>query len=345
MKKFILFLALGASALTTRAQYYYPAGTGPYVQGFDGISSSLPTGWTVWKGAAPNSLGVLSSLLSGGTEYFPSYLSTDTTRTCVTNVTTGGFKNYPSAFVCNQGDDWCAATPPSYTNRALGVRQIGSATSMLDSGASFVFTIGNTLGMSNVGLSFYLQSLDTSSPRVTTWKVQYGFGASPTSFSNPTTITGTLTTGGHTFSNNLVSASFGSALDNQAQPVTFRIVTLLYSSGSGNRASTAIDSFKLNWTGNATTAISNVNAASEFGLTVIGDATPENVTFGYNVANAGAVDFAIYDMSGRMVYAEKLNTVTGGDRFTVNNLNLLSGMYIAKMTDGVSSAVARISVR
>ena len=55
-----------------------------------------------------------------------------------------------------------------------------------------------------------------------------------------------MTTAG-VFSNNTVTANFGTALNNQAGKVWIRIVVPGASTGGGNRPSTAIDNFKLTW--------------------------------------------------------------------------------------------------
>jgi hypothetical protein len=50
-----------------------------------------------------------------------------------------------------------------------------------------------------------------------------------------------------TFSNNPVSVDFKGALDNQPEKIWIRIVALTAASGSGSRASTAIDDVNFSW--------------------------------------------------------------------------------------------------
>ncbi len=346
MKKLALLFSFAALAFSANAQVYI-SGTSPYTENFDNIGSGIATapGWSVYSGAAHNFLGSLATLTTP--DGLPSYLSSDSS--CIALVLVGGFKNFPSASVCHPGDDWCAATPPSYTNRALGVRQVAPGNAShpnLDSGAAFVFKLANTHGMTGLGMSFKLQSLDTASPRETTWLVDYAIGSSTTF--TPVATTGYTVTGGHMFFDTAVTASFGTALDNSLLPVTIRIVTLVYSSstvGSGNRASTAIDSFKLTWSGTAKTAVENVSAQPEVALTVLGSATSENVTFGYAVEQEGDYNFSVYDLSGRVLHTEVINATTGEQKLTLNGLNLVPGMYIAKLSNGNSSSVTKIAVQ
>ena len=113
--------------------------------------------------------------------------------------------------------------------------------------AAFTFQIANTVGLTDFQLSFKLQSLDIASPRNTVWLVQYGIGTSPSSFTTIATSPVSLATGNLTFTNTSVFVNFGAALDNQSQNVWIRIVTTAASTGSGNRASSAIDDFSLTY--------------------------------------------------------------------------------------------------
>jgi hypothetical protein len=140
------------------------------------------------------------------------------------NNTGGGFKNFAS------GNNDQGVTQSTATDRAMGVRQVTAT----DAGVLLFFKSPTPQDKINFNLDFNLQSLDAGSPRITTWRVEYGLGVNPSTFILPTT-TGTLTTGGTTFSNNPIHVNFGNALDNQSGIVTIRIVSLTPTSGSGNR--------------------------------------------------------------------------------------------------------------
>ena len=197
-----------------------------YTETFDGLSSGLPTGWSSYTGATGTSLGTVTSFAN-------------TTVSWATS--TGNFRNAASADGLTGTSS--TASQGSSTDRALAVRQTGS---FGDPGAAFAVQLANTSGLQSVKLSLKLQSLDATSPRVTTWSVQYGLGSSPTTFNTVVTqpIGGTVIG----FSNNTVTYDFGSALDNQSQAVWIRIVALASSSGSGNRATTGLDDFSLTYT-------------------------------------------------------------------------------------------------
>lgn len=221
----------------------------PYVESFDNIGNGLPGGFQVFTGATTGSLGTAATLTTAATAW---------------NNTSGAFKNFASADALQSSAT--SANQSASTDRALGVRQTGS---LGDPGAAFVFQVTNTINKTGFRLSFDLQSLDISSPRSATWKVQYGIGANPSSFTDAPTITDTsthasLTTGGSSFFNDSIFVDFGNTLDNVNDVVTIRIVTLAASTGSGNRPSSAIDNFSLSWTDVDTNApalgITNANS-------------------------------------------------------------------------------------
>lgn len=219
-----LLLAIWAPQLVT-AQV--TLGTSPYVQSFDGVGSGLPTGWTTRSTATAGTLG---------TSVTPS-----TTATAWNN-TTGQFFNGASADGLIGTSSGSAQN--ASTDRALCLRQTAS---YANPGGAFVLQLANTTGKTGFQASFKLQSLDQGSARTTTWKVEYGTGATPTSFTPVNTLPATLTTGGSTFTNQSVTVDFGSALNNNSGPVWIRVVALAPSTGSGNRATTGLDDFSLSW--------------------------------------------------------------------------------------------------
>ncbi|GEO10415.1 T9SS-dependent choice-of-anchor J family protein [Segetibacter aerophilus] len=198
-----------------------------YVETFDNIGTALPTGWSVRTGATSSALGTAVAL---------------TTAKTVWSNTTGAFKNFASADGLTTAST--AADQNASTDRALGVRQTGA---FGDPGAAFVLQLANTNGITGLSLTFKLQSLDATSARSVNWVVDYGVGAAPASFTAVATQPTVLTTGNSTFSNNTVTVNFGSALDNKSDNVWIRIVTLAPSTGAGNRPTTGIDDFQLNY--------------------------------------------------------------------------------------------------
>ncbi|MCA6381841.1 MAG: choice-of-anchor J domain-containing protein [Cytophagales bacterium] len=207
-------------------------GTSPYFQDFNSISSGLPTGWSVRTGATASALGTTATLVTTNTAW---------------NSTTGNYRNVAAA-------SGLIATSTTIdqnnsVNRALAVRQTGS---LGDPGAAFVLQVANTAGLTNFQLSFKLQSLDGSvAGRTTTWRVDYGFGATPTSFTTvattPATLTTSLAAGGISWGSTDVTINFGTTLDNSSDNVWIRVTTLTPSTGSGSRPTSAIDDFQLSY--------------------------------------------------------------------------------------------------
>lgn len=211
--------------------------TSPLTINFDALGTSgLPLGVYVKQDATSGELGneatVYNNNFNTGTAW---------------NQTSLGFKNFASATGLVSSSNLTAQNASA--NRALGFRQTGTAGVGGDPGAAFAFQLANTAGKTNLKLEFLLQSLDGASAaaRTATWRVDYGIGASPSTFNTVTTIPASLTTAVGTFSNTAVTVNFGSVLNNINQPIWIRIVTLTGTSGGGNRPSTGVDDVKFSW--------------------------------------------------------------------------------------------------
>lgn len=186
-----------------------------WTSNFDSIGTGLPTGFTVRTGATDTAIGTTQSF-------------TTTANTWAS--TSGNFRNVASA----DGLTASATTTQqnAATDRAVAVRQTGS---FADPGAAFVVNIGPTTNRTGITVTFKAQSLDVSSPRVTTWTVDAFVGTSRITSGT------TFQTGGSTFTNTTVNAIFPNTLNNLATDVYIRIAALAASTGSGNRPTTGID--------------------------------------------------------------------------------------------------------
>jgi hypothetical protein len=277
-----------------------------YNENFDNISTALPSGWTIRTGATATALGNVATLATAAADW---------------KNTSGGWKNFASADGLNAGST--VTQQNASTDRALGVRQTGTAGAGFDPGAAFVLQLNNTTGFTGFLLSFKLQSLDNTSTRTTTWRVDYGVGSTPTTF---TAVGATSTTGGSTFGSNTLIVDFASALDNISQPVWIRIAALTGSTGSGNRASTGIDDVQLSYS-NTGTVTTNVSVTP--GTNVAEPATNGNFNITLSSAPAAAVTVN-YDFTG--------STATLGSDFTDPNNGSIT------IPAGQTSAVIPINV-
>ncbi len=290
----------------------------PFTETFDAIGSGLPDGVTLRTGATASTLGAKATFSTTATSW---------------TATSGGFYNYAS------GDIGTGEPQSSATDRAVGLRQTGSAG---DPGGAFVFQIANTTGKINFTLDFNLQSLDANSTRTTTWQVEYALGNDPTSFTVPAT-TGTLTTGGSSFTNNTIHVNFGSALDNQPGVITIRVVALNASTGSGTRPTTGIDDLVLSWEDPSAKTITLNTTALNFATTAIGSSntqtytivgqtnldqpviittaapysvSTDNITFSNSVAVAPA------DATNKMIYVKFAPTAAGVFNGSITNASV-----------------------
>ncbi|MCX8489617.1 MAG: CotH kinase family protein, partial [Cyclobacteriaceae bacterium] len=207
-------------------------GTSPYSQDFNSLGTGLPTGWSVRTGASASALGATATLVTANTSWISP---------------TGNFRNVAAASGLTAAST--TTDQNNSVNRALAIRQTSN---FGDPGAAFVLQLANTTGLTNFQLSFKLQSLDGSaSGRTTTWRVDYGLGSTPTSFTpvatTPAALTTTLAAAGASWGSTDVTVNFGTMLDNSSDNVWVRITTLAPSTGSGSRPTSAIDDFQLSY--------------------------------------------------------------------------------------------------
>lgn len=257
----------------------------PYLQDFNSIGTGLPAGITGRSGASATNVGPTVLVYS--------------TADAVWNGTGGGLKNFRSGV-----ED---AAP---TDRAFGFRQVGGT----DPGAAYVFQISNTANKINFSLDFLLQSLDASSPRATTWRVDYGIGINPSSFI-VAPATGNLTTGGNTFSVEPIHVDFGNALDDIADIVTIRIAAISGSTNTGNRPSTAIDDFTLNWQSPTDKTISTSVNSIVFPATNIGGQSTQT----YTVNSTNLTDNLLVTATGAFTVSSDNSTFSNSVSVTPPN--------------------------
>lgn len=300
--------------------------TSPYTENFNNIGTAgVPNGFLIKFNALAATLGTDSTFQL---------------KPVIWNDLSRGFKNFASSTTVN---DPVApqATQDASTDRALGVRQT-SATGW-DPGASFVFRIANTTEKYNFKLNFKLQSLDSTSRRVTTWVIQYGLGATPATFTTVATSPATLTTGGSmVFSNTSVSVDFGTALDNQTGDVWIRVWASTSSAGSGNRASTAIDDWSLSW--DLPAGVRDIIRDDNY-IKLTGYLTSGlNVTFNQTIASP--VKMQVTNMNGQVIWQKQLNKAYQGNVETVlPTATVSSGIYMLSISSKEGTYTRKIAVQ
>ena len=289
-----------------------------YSQNFDGIATTgLPTGWSVRTGASSSALGTIQAL--------------NTTSTSWAN-TTGQFQNSAAAELPATSAD-ASVTQGTRTDRVIAVRQVSA---FGDGSAAFVLQIANTTGFNTFSLSFKLMQLDPGTAgRTATWNVDYGFGASPTSFANIATNPVTLTTTTGTWGSTSVSVNFGTALDDNSGPVWIRVVTKSATTGSSNRPVTAIDDYNLTWTSctapsNPTGTISGTTPACASTILSFSDAAPAGITYYWQTSNNGKLT----DNNA----SSSLNVTSSGNYF-VRARNNTTGCWSAGSVGGYSVTI------
>jgi len=217
-------------------------GPSPYTQNFNSIGSGLPSGWSVRAVTNPANFGVPAIYNAAPVGWASIVWNFENLASC----------NAPASITDND------ATQASRSDRALGVRK---AADVGNPGGAFVFQVANTVGLSNFMMNFKLMQLDPSGEhgQLVTWRVDYGFGISPASFTNAQSVTPwplrTKQTNPIEWCSQNVTVNFGSALDNYNGVVTIRIYSNAVTSASGpnstnKRPNSAIDDVSLSYNSN-----------------------------------------------------------------------------------------------
>lgn len=251
-----VWLMLAGAVITANATLSL-SGTS-YSQNFNSIGSGLPAGWSVNTGASDSSLGTVGA--------------TYTAAATSWGAGTGAFRNMAS-FGSGLASGASVANQAAATDRALGIRQIDT---FGDPGAAFVLGIANTAGLNNFSLALDLQMLSVQG-RSTVWSVQYGLGASPSSFITLGTFLDPASFGSTLFTLNSAALS---GIDNQSQEVWFRVAALSATTGSNSRDTFAIDNFSLTYSvippAGAVPETSTVYAGLGLGLIMLGSFVRRN---------------------------------------------------------------------
>ena len=80
-------------------------------------------------------------------------------------------------------------------------------------------------------------------------------------------------------------------------------------------------------------------------LSLTANATRSRIALSYEVEAAGAYDLAIYDIMGREVKRERIQAAGGPSQHIISGLDLHTGMYILKMSNGTAQGVAKVMVQ
>jgi hypothetical protein len=335
MKKILLPLLL-VMAIFSEAQVSLTGAS--YNENFDGIGSGLPTGFSVYTGATGSATGSVAT-------YTPS-------NTSWSNLT-GGFYNCASATgLVNTANPNQQAVS---TNRALSIRQTASYG---NPGGAFVFRIDNTLNKTGFNLTFKLQTLDSTSQGISAWRVDYGFGANPTTFNLATVTPTTFSTGGKTGTsfyvfNRTMSVNFGATLDNKSDIVWVRVWTPVntadpnYSTaytllGFNNTTPTmsGIDDWNLSWTNTPPTNVSSLSKSLE--LVKISGFIGNDVQVIFNKAYAAGTIARLTNMNGAIIWEKQFGRIQANQTEWIRAGQLPKGIYVLQLENAEGRLIQRL---
>lgn len=323
MKKILLALAVVCSGHHAFSQVTL-TGTN-YLQNFDSLGSGLPTGWTTRIGVSSSNIGTALAF-------------SNTSAAASINTwgdSTAAFKNYASAtgLVSNSS----TAAQAGSTNRALGVAPSASFGDVATNFTAFVLQLNNTTGFENFSLSMDAMVL-SSQTRTNVWTLDYGTGASPTSFTTLTNWTTPATFGTTTLS---ISSTSLAGIANLSDNVWFRFTLLSTSTGSGSRDRIGIDNFSLSYTAAAGTEYFWTADGASLGGS--GTWNTGNTTWSSSTSSVTGV---VWDSSKRAVFAGTAGNVTvdsvsagKGITFSSTNYTLSGGTITLTGADAVANTI------
>jgi hypothetical protein len=325
MKKLALLLLSFACMQTVQAQINVTGNGFSYTQDFNSLdtnatnSNNLPTGWAIKEIGTSSSANNLYRTGTGSS---------------------------------NAGDTYSFGTIAN-TDRALGT--VASNTNSPSFGVRFNNTSNDTI--TRLVVSFRMEQWragDTSS-KTDTMYFMYSIVADSvgdTTSANWTEVSSlmmkSVTPSAATNQGNALDGNTNNAILNDSFNVTINpgqhiILKWVDRNILGSDDGLAVDDLSLTFkNNNVINSILNVNA-KRFDFAVQGTAKRDALTVAFTTA-AGKYALSIYDLNGRVVFTKDVQAKNGAQTTTINGLNLTSGMYIIKMTDGANVGIAKTVV-
>ena len=78
---------------------------------------------------------------------------------------------------------------------------------------------------------------------------------------------------------------------------------------------------------------------------IIGNSSPDDILLSLSARQKDEYQLAVYDMMGRQVHTETLNTEEGSSRYHIRNLHLAPGMYFIKAGNGQSFGTVKTIIQ
>lgn len=328
MKKLFLLLTAAAGITTAQAQINLTSANFTYTQDFNTLdnsttnSSNLPTGWAIKE------VGTSAS---------------------ANNMYRSG------AGTSNAGDVYSFGDSAS-TERALG--SVASGTNTPSFGAMFMNTstdtigkfvishkveqwrAGDTLSKSDTTNFYYSTTADSVGDTVAAnWtEVPSLMLHSPTPVSTSTS--------GNSLDGNASGNNYN-ALDSvtvTVLPGKHLIIKWVDKNCTGSDDGLAIDDLNITFRGSGPLSVGNTRLSS-MPLSILGNATANNMTLGFTATQAGKYQVEVLDLTGRTLHTESINAVVGVQRYTINGMNLANGLYIVKLSNSAAVGVTKVTVQ
>jgi hypothetical protein len=94
----------------------------------------------------------------------------------------------------------------------------------------------------------------------------------------------------------------------------------------------------------STTGILPVNEYNQMPVSVLGTASNSNILIGFTAEKPSLYTAEVFDLTGRVLYKKELNALTGANRMNLYTPSLPSGLYIIRVSNGVTYGVTKAVV-
>ena len=329
MKKLVLLFTTLTAMTAANAQINVTSANFTYTQNFNTLdasatnSSNLPLGWAIKE------IGTSAS---------------------ANNMYRSGAGSSNAGDVYSFGDS-------ASTERALG--SIASGTNATSFGAKFMNTsatdtikkfvishrleqwrVGDTLNKPDTTYFYYSTTADSVGDTVAAHWTEV-----PGLMLNSLVMVSTSTAGNSLAGN--ASGNYATKADSFSVtllPGQHLIIKWVDKNTTGSDDGLAIDDVNITFRGTGITSVANTKYTS-MPLSILGYASANEMTIGFTATEAAIYGLEVYDITGRMLHKESINATTGTQKYTVSGMNLTTGLYIVKLSNGSQSGVTKVVVQ
>ncbi len=331
MKRLVLLLTALGAITSAQAQINITGAGFSYSQDFNSLdtasgytnsSANLPTGWSIFE--VGSSVNTVNNMYQGGdgssnTGDTYSFGTVGTTERALGSIASGSNSASYGAYFANTSSDTITKVLLSYTLEQ--------------------WRGGGNRAVPDTSYFYYSTTATGVDDTMASWTAASQFDL--ISIQNPSSAS--ALDGNNAANNMQVNDSIIVAI----APGSHLVIKWADKNTQGSDDGLAVDDLTAFFKNDTTLNPNSVAVVrnSSLPLTVLGAASANQLTVGFTATEAGNYSLEVYDVTGRMLHSESINAAAGTQRYTLNNLNLSSGLYIVKLHNNTYSGVTKAVIR